>query len=131
MVQYEVAKKITAEKGSKDYGILNVILNYFSEIKFRFKISPNVFYPKPKVFSAIIKLDFNKKLSPEINEEVFIDLVKSSFGNRRKNLKNSLSNSIFSNCDFSSVEHYLKLRAEQLGVEDFLTLTQIAQNQYG
>ena len=127
MVQYEVAKKITAGKGSKDYGILNVILNYFSNAQFCFKISPNVFYPKPKVFSAIIKLDFTKKLSHEINEEVFINLVKSSFGNRRKNLKNSLSNSIFSNCDFSSVGNLLSQRAEQLSQSDFLTLTRIAQ----
>lgn len=130
MIQYEVAQKITAKQGSKDYGILNVILNYFCDIKFCFKISPNVFYPKPKVFSAIIKLGFNKNLSTEINENVFINLVKCSFANRRKNLKNSLSNSIFSNCDFSPVEHLLKLRAEQLGIEDFLTLTKLAQNQY-
>lgn len=131
MVQYEVAKKITAEKGTKDYGILNVILNYFCDVKFCFKISPNVFYPKPNVFSAIIKLNFKKNLNPDIDEEIFIKLVKSSFGNRRKNLKNSLSNTIFGNYDFTEADEYLKLRAEQLGVEDFIKLTQIAQKKYG
>ena len=131
MVQYEVAKKITAEKGTKDYGILNVILNYFCDVKFCFKISPNVFYPKPKVFSAIINLKFDKSLNTNIDEELFINLVKSSFGNRRKNLKNSLSNTIFGNYDFAEADEYLKLRAEQLDVGDFIKLTQIAQKQYG
>lgn len=131
MVQYEVAKKITSGKGTKDYGILNVILNYFCDVKFCFKISPNVFYPKPKVFSAIIKLNFKKRLNPGIDEGLFINFVKSSFGNRRKNLKNSLSNTIFGNYDFAEADDYLKLRAEQLGVEDFIKLTQIAQKQYG
>lgn len=131
MVQYEVAKKITAEKDTKDYGILNVILNYFCGIKYCFKISPNVFFPKPKVNSAIIKLDFTKEINNEIDDNLFIQIVKSSFGNRRKNLKNSLTNSIFGNYDFSSVEHLLKLRAEQLSLNDFITLTRIAQENYG
>ena len=50
MVQYEVAKRMTAKKGTKDYGILSVLLNYFADIKLCFKVSPNVFYPKPKVY---------------------------------------------------------------------------------
>lgn len=129
MVQYEVAKKITADKESRDYGILNVITNSFFEVDYCFKISPNVFYPKPKVDSAIVKLKTKDAFPKDVNEEIFIQIVKSSFGNRRKNLKNSLSNSIFSNYDFSAVDHLLKLRAEQLGIEEFLTLTRIAQNQ--
>lgn len=131
MVQYEVAKKITAEKNTKDYGIMNVLLNYFFNLKLCFKISPNVFYPKPKVFSAIVKLKTRENLNPNIDEELFINLVKSCFGNRRKNLKNSLSNTIFGNYDFAGAEDFLKLRAEQLGIEDFIKLTQTAQNKYG
>jgi len=56
MVQEEVAKRMIANKGSKDYGILAVILKYFSEPKLCFKVSPNAFYPKPKVTSAIVHI---------------------------------------------------------------------------
>ena len=129
MVQYEVAKRIIAEPGTKDYGILSVILNYFADVKFCFKVSPNVFYPKPKVYSGIIHLYFNKRNSDDLNEKLFMKIVKSAFGNRRKNLKNSLSNSIFKDYDFSELAHYLKLRAEQLHVDDFIRLTKLVQNQ--
>ncbi|KAB2842941.1 MAG: ribosomal RNA small subunit methyltransferase A, partial [Melioribacteraceae bacterium] len=128
---YEVAKKITSEKNTKDYGILNVLLNYFFNLKFCFKISPNVFFPKPKVNSAVIKLKTNESLNPNIDEELLINLVKSCFGNRRKNLKNSLSNTIFGNYGFAGAEDFLKLRAEQLGIDDFIKLTQTAQKRYG
>ena len=76
-------------------------------------------------------MKFDKSLNTNIDEELFINLVKSSFGNRRKNLKNSLSNTIFGNYDFAEADEYLKLRAEQLDVGDFIKLTQIAQKQYG
>ncbi len=59
MVQYEVAKRMTAKMGSKDYGILSVLLEYFGSTKLAFKVSPNVFYPKPNVHSAIVHINFN------------------------------------------------------------------------
>jgi 16S rRNA (adenine1518-N6/adenine1519-N6)-dimethyltransferase len=123
MVQYEVAKRISAGSGSKDYGILSVLLHYFSEVKFCFKVSPNVFYPKPKVYSAVIHI-FMKDTS--INKEMkntFIKIVKASFGKRRKTLKNSLRDSIFGNIDFSASGVDLTLRAEQLNPSDFEKLT--------
>ncbi|HZW40520.1 MAG TPA: 16S rRNA (adenine(1518)-N(6)/adenine(1519)-N(6))-dimethyltransferase RsmA [Ignavibacteriaceae bacterium] len=123
MVQYEVAKRMNAEKKTKDYGIFAVILQYFSEVKFCFKISPNVFYPKPNVDSALVHLYFNKGKAFGEFEKTFIKVVKASFGNRRKTLKNSLSNSIFKNIDFSLSGIDLGLRAEQLNTEDFKKLT--------
>lgn len=123
MVQYEVARRITAEKGSRDYGILSVILKYFSDVKFCFKVSPNVFYPKPKVYSAVIHI-FMKKLKIDENlRKTFIEIVKASFGKRRKILKNSLAESIFADVDFSSSGIDLSLRAEQLDVNEFEVLT--------
>lgn len=124
MTQYEVAKRITAGKGTKDYGILSVIINFFADTELCFKISPNVFYPKPKVWSAILKIDFDKQINKEIDTELFIKVVKASFGNRRKTLKNSLSNSIFKNIEFDSLKFPLKQRAEELSIEDFIELTQ-------
>jgi len=124
MVQYEVARRITAKKGTKDYGILTVLLNYFCDAKFCFRVSPNVFFPKPKVFSAVIHLFFKKIKMDAPERQIFIDVVKASFGKRRKILKNSLSSSIFTDIDFSDSGIDLSLRAEQLNAEDFLKLAE-------
>ncbi len=130
MVQYEVAKRITAKGKSKDYGILSVMLNFFSETRLCFKISPNVFYPKPKIFSAVVHLKFNKKLPQEVNADLFIQVVKAAFGNRRKTLKNSLANSKFGGIDFSNYDFDLSRRAEQLSISDFVRLTHIIQKHF-
>lgn len=129
MVQYEVAKRMTAKKGSKDYGILSVLLSYFAETEFCFKVSPNVFYPKPKVFSAVVKINFKKNLDESLNR-IFIQIVKAAFGNRRKTLKNSLSNSIFAQLNFSGCEVDLSLRAEQLDLSDFIKLAEFARENF-
>ena len=131
MVQNEVAKRMTAKKGSKDYGILTVLLNYFTDTEICFKVSPNAFYPKPKVTSAIVHLRFKELSISKEKREMFISIVKACFGNRRKTLKNSLSNSIFKELNFSNSGIDLSLRAEQLDVKDFLVLTEFALNQTG
>jgi 16S rRNA (adenine1518-N6/adenine1519-N6)-dimethyltransferase len=131
MVQLEVAKRMTAKRGIKDYGILAVVLKYFTETELCFKISPNVFYPKPKVYSALVHINFKsisqlqeeQKRNVRPFDELFIQIVKAAFGNRRKTLKNSLSNSIFHEIDFSNSGIDLTLRAENLSVDDFVTLT--------
>jgi 16S rRNA (adenine1518-N6/adenine1519-N6)-dimethyltransferase len=131
MVQIEVAKRMTAKKGSKDYGILTVLLNYFTNTQVCFKVSPNAFYPKPKVISAVVHLRFKELSIPKEKGEMFISIVKACFGNRRKTLKNSLSNSIFRELNFSNSGIDLTLRAEQLDVSDFLVLTEFALTQTG
>ena len=125
MVQYEVAKRMTAVRGTKDYGILSVLLNYFTETELCFKISPNVFYPKPKVWSAIVHLNFEKDTDNSIEDEDFIKVVKAAFGNRRKTLKNSLSNSIFGTQNIDIKSFPLNRRAEELTIYDFITLTKL------
>lgn len=129
MVQYEVAKRMTAKKGTKDYGILAVLLNYFAKTEFCFKVSPNVFYPKPKVFSAVVKIEFKKNIDDSLSK-FFIQIVKAAFGNRRKTLKNSLANSIFAQLNFSGCEVDLSLRAEQLDFSDFIKLAEFARKNY-
>jgi 16S rRNA (adenine1518-N6/adenine1519-N6)-dimethyltransferase len=123
MVQYEVARRMTAQKGTKDYGILSILLNAFADVKFCFKVSPNVFYPKPKVFSAVVHIYFREKLPPGLDTSLFIKVVKAAFGKRRKILKNSLSDSIFTGVDFNNSGVNLNLRAEQLTLDDFILLT--------
>jgi 16S rRNA (adenine1518-N6/adenine1519-N6)-dimethyltransferase len=127
MVQLEVAKRMTANRGTKDYGILAVILKYFAETILCFKISPNVFYPKPKVYSALLHIYFKKMNQPEEEQKLFIDIVKAAFGYRRKTLKNSFSNSIFHKIDFSNSNIDLTLRAENLSLEDFISLAKYAE----
>jgi 16S rRNA (adenine1518-N6/adenine1519-N6)-dimethyltransferase len=128
MVQLEVAKRMTAKLGSKDYGILSVLLNYFGKTKLSFKVSPNVFYPKPNVHSAVVHIYFNEIRNDPIFNLKFKSIVKSSFGNRRKTLKNSLGNSIFAEVDFSGCGIDLSLRAEQLNVDGFIKLAEFASN---
>ena len=123
MVQYEVAKRMTADKDTKDYGILAVVLKYFTKTELCFKISPNVFFPKPKVFSALIHIQFKNMEETQKEQQLFMAIVKAAFGNRRKILKNSFSNSIFHEIDFSNSGIDLSLRAENLSVDDFIKLT--------
>ncbi len=124
MIQHEVAKRIASSKGTKDYGILSVVLNYFCDIKYCFKVSPHVFFPKPKVDSAVIHITVNgNKYSGLSDEALYVQTVKAAFGKRRKTLKNSLSSSKFGDIDFSKSVIDLSLRAEQLSIEDFILLT--------
>lgn len=123
MVQYEVAKRIDGKKGTKDYGILSVLLKFFTDVKFCFKVSPSSFFPKPKVHSAVVHLTFKKTSIDKNLNELLIQVIKASFGNRRKTLKNSLSNSIFRDIDFSSSGIDFTKRAEQLDPDDFMNLT--------
>ena len=128
MVQYEVAKRLNSKVGTKDYGILAVLLQNFAEIKLCFKVPPTVFVPQPRVDSAIISLKWREQ---EINydENIFKKLVKSSFSKRRKTLKNSLKNSIFEKCDFSDIVD-TKIRAERLSINDFIKMTEYYSKHY-
>ncbi len=133
MVQTEVANRMLAKKGTKDYGILSILLNYFSEIKHCFRISPNVFYPKPKVFSSLVHIFFKELKETKEEQMLFIKIVKAAFGNRRKTLRNSFSNNLVTvglkDFDFESSGINLSLRAEQLDVDDFKKLSKYFNNQ--
>ena len=123
MVQYEVAARLTAKPKTKQYGLLTVILNYFAEVKLEFKISPNVFYPKPKVSSAIISLKFKEPEIKADDEKQFIALVKSAFATRRKTIRNSLKNSIFESYINLDLPVNISKRAEDLTVNAFVNLS--------
>ncbi len=127
MVQTEVAQRMIAKKNNKEYGILSVLLNYFAEVKHCFKVSPNVFYPKPKVYSSVIHIFFKELSDSKEEQNLFIKVVKAAFGNRRKILKNSFANSPASaglkNIDFVPSGINLSLRAEELDINDFKILS--------
>jgi 16S rRNA (adenine1518-N6/adenine1519-N6)-dimethyltransferase len=130
MTQLEVARRMTASKGTKDYGILSVLIQFFSDVKLCFKVSPNVFYPKPKVYSALVHLHFKEISLDENEQQLFIKIVKAAFGKRRKTLKNSLSNSIFADVNFIDSGINLALRAEQLDINDFIKLAKFARDSH-
>ena len=128
MVQLEVAKRIVSRKGTKDYGILAVLLQYFTDVKICFKVSANVFHPRPKVESAVIHLQFKDNCLTGELKSLLIKIVKAAFGKRRKVLRNSLSSSIFAGINFSDTNVDLNLRAEQLEIDDFIKLTNFVSN---
>jgi 16S rRNA (adenine1518-N6/adenine1519-N6)-dimethyltransferase len=130
MVQLELAQRMTSKIGSKEYGILSVLVNFFGNPKLVFKVSPNVFYPKPKVHSAIVHISLNNDKTDKQFNSLFKSIVKACFGKRRKTLKNSLSNSIFASIDFSKCGVDLSLRAEQLTQNDFIRITEFAGNNF-
>jgi 16S rRNA (adenine1518-N6/adenine1519-N6)-dimethyltransferase len=123
MVQYEVAKRMVAKPGSKDYGILTILLNYFTKTELCFRISPNVFFPKPKVYSALVRISFRHINESEELQSTFIKVVKAAFSKRRKTLKNSLGDSIFKDINFHNLDIDFSRRAETLDVNEFLKLT--------
>jgi len=92
MVQQEVAARLTAQPGTKDYGALTVAVNYFTQPAFLFRVPRTVFYPAPAVDSAVVRFEMLKKPPVTVREEgLFFKVVRASFGQRRKTLLNSLS----------------------------------------
>ncbi|HQA59391.1 MAG: 16S rRNA (adenine(1518)-N(6)/adenine(1519)-N(6))-dimethyltransferase RsmA [Tepidanaerobacteraceae bacterium] len=91
MVQKEVAQRLVASPGSKDYGILTIAVNMYAEVKLVCNVGKSSFLPPPKVESAVVKILLRQKPRVEVDEELFFKVVEAAFGERRKTLKNSLS----------------------------------------
>lgn len=121
MIQKEVAVRLAEPPGSKEYGILSVLLQAWYDIEYLFTVNETVFNPPPKVKSAVIRLRRNATERLGCDETLFVKVVKASFGQRRKMIRNSLK-SVFG--DFGGAEHpFFTRRAEQLGVAEFVELT--------
>lgn len=121
MVQKEVAQRIASPPGSREYGILSVLLQAYYDIRLLFSVPPGVFHPPPKVNSAVLTLVRNNTVRLDCDELLFIKVVKQAFQTRRKTLRNSLKNL---NLPPSLKGHQLlNLRAEQLSVGDFIFIT--------
>lgn len=120
MFQKEVAERIAAPPGSKTYGILSVLLQAFYDIEYLFTVSESVFYPPPKVKSAVIRLRRNTTAKLDCDENLFFRVVKTAFNQRRKTLRNSLSS-----LGPVDLGEFAGQRPEQLGVGDFVGLTKL------
>jgi 16S rRNA (adenine1518-N6/adenine1519-N6)-dimethyltransferase len=126
MIQKEVAQRIASPPGSKEYGILSVLLQAWYHIEYLFTVPPQVFIPPPRVQSAVIRLTRNNVQSLGCNEELFRKVVKTAFNQRRKTLRNSLKN-ILLNLD--TTDPVFQQRPEQLDVEAFVALTTLIERQ--
>ena len=128
MVQKEVAERMTADSHSKEYGILTIMVDYFSNANIDIIVPNSSFIPEPGVTSAVITLKKSRKYKVN-NEKVFFELVHKAFAQRRKKMTNSLSSNNFNNMSKQEIEDLftncnLKLttRAEELETIDFINI---------
>ena len=127
MLQKEVAERIAARPGSKTYGILSVLLQAWYDIEYLFTVDEHVFNPPPKVKSGVIRLRRNSVTDLGCDERQLKNVVKTSFGQRRKTLRNSLR-SLAKSDDVLKDEIFNK-RPEQLSVAEFIRLTNLLTQQ--
>jgi 16S rRNA (adenine1518-N6/adenine1519-N6)-dimethyltransferase len=125
MFQKEVAQRLAEKPGTKTYGILSVLLQSYYNIEYLFTVHENVFTPPPKVKSAVIRLTRNERKTLGCNEELFIKIVKSTFNQRRKQIRNSIK-AVIDIPDTETTSLFQK-RPEQLSVEQFIELTKFVE----
>jgi 16S rRNA (adenine1518-N6/adenine1519-N6)-dimethyltransferase len=122
MIQKEVAERIAAKPGNKTYGILSVLIQAWYHVEYLFTVHEHVFNPPPKVKSAVIRMTRNDAQELGCNEKLFKQIVKTTFNQRRKTLRNSISPILDKNSPLSADPIFNK-RPEQLSVADFVELT--------
>ena len=137
MVQKEVAQRMQAGPGTKDYGALSLAVQYYSSPKMIATVSPNCFVPRPDVESAVIHLDLEKRPSyPGTDEKELFALIRAAFGQRRKTLANSLKNSPSLAYTREQITEALAImevsptvRGEALNLEQFIELERLLRGE--
>lgn len=124
MVQKEVGNRFKAEPGSKDYSSLSIYLNYYFEVKKIIDVSRHVFMPEPNVDSIVVEFSKKDNVLEVKNEELFFKLIRDSFKQKRKTIRNNLKE-----YDLAKIEEVLErhnynlsVRAEQLSLEIFIDI---------
>lgn len=130
MVQSEVAGRMKASPGTKDYGSLSVFVQYYTDPEIVLSVPKTAFMPRPNVDSAVIKLKIRKEKIELEDRETFFKVVKAAFSQRRKTILNSFSSGL--KTDKATIRAILekvdidpKLRAENLTIEDFSKISAI------
>ena len=126
MFQYEVAERICEHQGSKKYGIISVITQAYYNTSLLFEVPNNLFIPPPKVNSAVISLKRKENLKLNCDEKLFLKIVKLSFQQRRKTIRNSLKQINLS--DNLREDIIFDKRPEQLSVNEFIDLTNLVSH---
>lgn len=131
MIQKEVADRICAKAGTREYGAFTVFVQYYTQPKLLFTVDKECFIPQPKVQSAVVRLDTRQSpaVSPK-SEELFFKVVRASFSQRRKQLVNSLQSAFKTEIEkssiieiLSSLGHRSTVRGEELTIEEFCALS--------
>lgn len=122
MIQKEVAERIAAGPGSKTYGILSVLIQAWYKVEYLFTVEPTVFNPPPKVKSAVIRMTRNDTQVLGCNEKLFKQVVKTTFNQRRKTLRNSIKPILGKDSPLTE-DPLFNRRPEQLSVTEFIELT--------
>ena len=120
MFQKEVAERAAAKEGSKIYGVLSVLLQYYYEVEYLFSVGNEAFIPQPKVQSGVIRLTRRENFLPVKSERAFWVLVKTAFNQRRKTLRNGVKSLIGKE---ELKDQFFDRRAETLSVDEFAKLT--------
>ena len=133
MIQKEVAERLQARPGTKDYGSLTIAIEYYAYAKIKMQVPKTVFIPKPNVDSAIIQLTMREKPPVEVDdEEFFFRVIKASFAQRRKTLINNLLHNLVGKDKKAELETALQeieidsgRRAETLSIEEYAKLSNV------
>ena len=122
MIQKEVAERMAAGPGSKTYGILSVLMQAWYQVDYLFTVHEHVFNPPPKVKSAVIRMTRNTTTDLGCDEKLFKQIVKTTFNQRRKTLRNSIKPILGKECPLTE-DPLFNRRPEQLSVQEFVELT--------
>ncbi len=136
MVQKEVADRMIATPGGKDYGALSAAVQFYTKPSIVCKADPHSFMPQPKVESIVVRLDVLEEPCVDVKDREFMfKIIKSAFGQRRKTLLNALSKSPYVSLDKGKVQDAIKelgldenIRGERLSLEDFARLSDILKS---
>ena len=132
MIQHEVAVRMAAKPGNKQYGILSVLIQAWYDVEYLFTVEPSVFNPPPKVQSAVIRMTRNKVEHLGCDEQLFKRVVKTVFNQRRKMLRVSLKQLLSENAlSVIAQSPFATLRPEQLTIAQFVELTNLVEKVVG
>jgi 16S rRNA (adenine1518-N6/adenine1519-N6)-dimethyltransferase len=131
-IQREVAERYVAKPRTKEYGITTLAMQLYADAKIAFHIPASAFFPKPKVTSSVIVIDFsNENKYSNVDKKEIMKLIKAAFSQRRKVLANSLKTYLNArNIDIQKINdtlleinlNFLKMRAEELNIDDYILL---------
>lgn len=124
MLQKEVAERLAASPGTKARGILSVLLQAWFDIRYLFTVPPGVFNPPPKVHSGVVSMTPNGRESLGCDERLFKTVVKTTFGQRRKTIRNSIKGLLGPGAKMPD-SPLMSMRPEQLSVDEFINLTNL------
>jgi len=138
MIQKEVAERMVASPGGKDYGALSAAVQFYTEPKLVCRAEPHCFMPQPKVASVVIRLEVLEKPRIEVKDPKFMfAVIKSAFGQRRKTLVNALSKSPYINIGKDLIIEVLEalgidpnIRGEKLGLEEFAKISDLLEERH-